>query len=241
MGHKHVTLTKLWDEYILENPDGYRLTRFRFHCKQNTKAKVRSSTVLKDLYNPGEKGYLDFTGDRLSYIDLETGETVRPQTFVASLPCTDYGYMKAHNRKRMQQHPSSRKEHFPAIEKPALKPLPTKIFEIKSYTTLKVAINGCIYLGLNKHYCSVPYGYIHKSVKVIYTRTLVRVFSGEECIATHTRDYAQGKYTLVRGHLASHSREYRERSKEYYINRASAVMAEFGEVVRYMFLTATTA
>lgn len=40
-------------------------------------------------------------------------------------------------------------------------------------------------------------------------------------------------------HLASHSKAYRERSKEYYIGRAASIMAEFAEVVRYMFLTAT--
>lgn len=350
MGHKHVTLKKLWEEYTLENPNGYQLTQFRYHYGQNTKAKERPSTILKDLYVPGEKGYLDFAGDTLEYIDRETGEIVRPQTFVASLPCTDYGYalavpsqksedfvyalmrflgaiggvpkilvpdnlkaavvksdpyepdinriledfanhygcvvlparprkpkdkstvenhvklvyqrvyaelrnmrfysleelntaiaekMKAHNRKRMQQHPYSREEHFLAIEKPALKPLPEQGFQIKSYTSLKVGINGCIYLGRDKHYYSVPYTYIHRQVKVIYTRTLVKVFSGQECIATHPRVYAEGKYTLVNEHLASHAKAYRERSKEHYINRASSIMAEFGEVVRYMFLTAT--
>ncbi len=350
MGHKHVTLIKLWEEYIWENPEGYQLTQFRYHYQQNTKAKNRPSTILKDLYNPGEKCYLDFAGDRLKYIDRETGEIIYPQTFVGSLPCTDYGFalavpsqrsedfiyaitrflleiggvpkilvpdnlkaaviksdpyepeinkvledmanhygcvilparprkpkdkctvenqvkliyqrvyaelrnetfysleelnaaiaekMKAHNRKRMQQHPYSREEHFLAIEKPALKPLPAKEFEIKSYTNLKVGLNSCIYLGRDKHHYSVPYQYIHQNVKVIYTRTLVRVFNKEECIATHARAYAQGKYTVVNEHLASHSRAYRERSKEHYINRASSIMVEFGEVVRYMFLTAT--
>jgi len=147
--------------------------------------------------------------------------------------------MQAHNRKRMQQHPYSREEHFLAIEKPALSPLPSTDFEIRNNTSLKVAVNGCIYLGRDKHYYSVPHSYIGQDVKVIYTRTLVKVYNQGECIATHTRDYKQGQYTLVREHLASHSLAYRDRSPDYYITRGKNALAELGEVISFMFTTAT--
>lgn len=90
---KHVTLKLLWEEYIRENPEGYSLTQFRYHYRQNAVAtKQPPSTVLRDTYVGGEKIYFDYEGDTLSYIDLETGEEVRVQTFVASLPASDYGY-----------------------------------------------------------------------------------------------------------------------------------------------------
>ncbi|GEM_PF-1263213 len=44
---KHVTLKLLWEEYIRENPEGYSLTQFRYHYRQNAVAtKQPPSTVL---------------------------------------------------------------------------------------------------------------------------------------------------------------------------------------------------
>ncbi|WP_454060739.1 IS21 family transposase [Elizabethkingia ursingii] len=145
--------------------------------------------------------------------------------------------MKAHNQKRMQQRPYSREEQYLALEKPALLPLPSKPFEIKSYSELKVGINGCIYLGRDKHYYSVPYQYTGSYVKIIYTRTLVKIFFKGECIATHKRDYKAGSYTLVKEHLASHSKAYRERSPSYYITKGKQALDELGEVIEKMFST----
>jgi transposase len=349
MGRKHVTLKRLWEEYLLDHPGGYGLSQFRFHYNQNSKAQS-PSTVLHDLYVGGEKIFIDFAGDTMEYIDLDTGEVIRVQMFVACLPATDYGYalgvpsqrsedfvyaiascfkslggapkiivpdnlksaviktdpyepninrvledlanhygcvviparpahpkdkslvenlvklvyrrvyaelrnekfyslgelnkavsekMQVHNRKRMQQHPYSREEQFLAIEKPELRPLPQADFEVRCYTTLKVGVNGCIYIGRDKHYYSVPYTHIGQDVKVIYTRTLVKVYHQGECISTHTRDCAPGKYTLVREHLASHAQAYRDRSPEYYILRGRKATAELGQIIEYMFVTAT--
>jgi transposase len=347
----HVTLIKLWEEYKSDYLNGYSLTQFRYHFKQHSKAQ-KTGTVLRDLYIGGEKLFVDYAGDTMHYIHIETGEIIKVQVFVACLPATDYGYalavpsqksedfiyaltrclkaiggvpkiivpdnlkaavtktdryepdinhimedmanhygcvviparsgkpkdkslcedqvklvyqrvyadlrneafysleelnraiavrMQAHNRKRMQQYPYSREEHFLAVEKPALSPLPATDFEIRSYGSLKVGVNGCIYPGHDKHYYSVPHPYTGRQVKVIYTRTLVKIYDNEEgtCIATHTRDYKQGHYTLVREHLASHAQAYRDRSPDYYIGRAGRAMTELGEVIRSMFTAAT--
>lgn len=147
--------------------------------------------------------------------------------------------VQAHNRKRMSNRPYSREEQFLAIEQPALSALPDKDFEIRNYASLKVGVNGCVYLGRDKHYYSVPYTYIGSQSKVVYTRTLVKIYCGGECVATHTRDYAPGKYTLVKEHLASNCQAYRERSPQYYIDRGKKATEELGEVIQYMFATAT--
>lgn len=349
MGRKHVTLKLLWEEYRQENPDGYSLSQFRFHYKQNELAKgMKPSTVLKDTFVGGEKIFVDFAGDTMEYIEIETGEIIKVQMFVACLPATDYGYaigvpsqrsedfvyaisscfnsiggvpkiivpdnlksaviktdpyepeinrimedlanhygcvvlparpvhpkdkslvedqvklvyqrvyaplrnerfysldelnravadkMKLHNQKRMQNYPYSREEHFLAVEKPCLRQLPSTNFEIRSYTELKVGINGCIFLGRDKHYYSVPHPYIGQQVKVSYTRTLLKVYCNGECIATHQRDYSLGRYTLVNEHLASNSKAYRDRSVDYYISRGKNAMQELGEIISYMFAT----
>ena len=90
---RNVTLKLLWEEYVEEHPDDHPTSRFRFHS-QNTEAKKESpSTVLADMRTGGEKLFLDFTGDTMGYIDLETGEMVQCQAFVATLPASDYGFL----------------------------------------------------------------------------------------------------------------------------------------------------
>jgi len=88
-GRKHVTLKLLWEEYKAENPDGYGLTQFRFHYRQNKLANgQRPSTVLKDTFVGGEKIFIDFAGDTMEYTDMETGEIITVQMFVACMPAT---------------------------------------------------------------------------------------------------------------------------------------------------------
>ncbi len=95
MKRKHVTLRLLWEEYRADHPDShYSLTQFRYHYNQNTEAKKESpSTILADMRTGGEKLFLDFAGDTMGYIDMETGEIVQCQAFVATLPASDYGFV----------------------------------------------------------------------------------------------------------------------------------------------------
>ncbi|MCF2709360.1 hypothetical protein [Bacteroides pyogenes] len=95
MKRKHVTLKLLWEEYRDEHPDDhYSLTQFRYHYNQHTEAKKKShSTILADMRTGGEKLFLDFAGDTMGYIDIETGEIVQCQAFVATLPASDYGFV----------------------------------------------------------------------------------------------------------------------------------------------------
>src|SRR3712207_8613062 len=54
---------------------------------------IKPSTVLKMLHQPARKMYIDFAGDRLSYVDMETGEVVPVETFAAVLPCSGYTFI----------------------------------------------------------------------------------------------------------------------------------------------------
>jgi transposase len=89
---KHVTRHLLWKEYLSEYPSGYQYTQFCYHLNQQLVAR-KPSAVLN--HEAGEKLYVDFAGDRLEYIDRETGEIIPVQVFVACLPCSDYSFVLA--------------------------------------------------------------------------------------------------------------------------------------------------
>lgn len=142
--------------------------------------------------------------------------------------------VKDHNQTRMQQKEYCREEKFLADEKHTLQPLPAEPFEIKYYREHKVAKNNHIYLGMDKHYYSVPFTYIGMRVKVIYTRSLVKIYHKANLIATHPRNHRKGGYTTRKEHLCSHHQYYKERSPTYYLQRGynhSETLYQYMEVL----------
>ena len=342
---KHVTRYLVWQEYKKKYPSGYGRSQFFFHLKQNLVAIKMPSTVLTDSYTPGEKLFVDFAGDTLSYVDVETGEIIKVQVFIGTLPFSDYAYaiclpsqkvedflygikkclefmggtpkilvtdnlksavvkadryeptlnraledmgnyynfvvipcqpysprqkalvedqvrlvyrrvyatlrhstfyslkalneavwekMLEHNQTRMQQRPYSREEHFNAAEKSTLGPLPEASYETKYYADLTVQLNGFIYLGRDKHYYSVPYTLIGKKARIIYTRSLVKVFVDNKLVATHPRITGFG-YTKIDAHLASNARAITSRSPEYYKKRAGMLSQPLETLISNLF------
>ena len=331
---KHMTMYLLWREYRMENPDGYGYTQFCYHVNQYTEAQ-KPSFVLSPDREGGQYLFVDFAGDTMSYVDLDTGEMVKCQVFVATLPASDYGFamavpsqkvddlrhiggvpkiivtdnlksavvkadryepevnrsledfaehfgcvtiparsgkpkdkalvenhvklvyrdvyaplrnrqffsldelnraiaeqMRLHNQRRMQRLPFTREERFISIDKPALKPLRAERFEIKYRCELLVGTNSFIYMGRGKNYYSVPFRFIGQKVKVIYTRTLVNIYSPQgERVATHPRSYKIGEYVRNDAHLPSYYNDYVQLSPDKYIWRASRISQLFADGV----------
>ena len=343
LSHRHVTRQLVWEDYKRMHPDGYEKSQFYYHLAQNLKARRPAASVLP--HEPGKELFVDFAGDTLCYVDMETGDLVKVQTFISTMACTDYTFalcvpsqktedflyalgkalefyggvprivvpdnLKAaviradkyepvlnkamddmgnhygfvtipcqpssptqkakvenqvqviyhriyarlinrqffsleelnaavseflahHNRTRMQQRPYTREEHFHAVEKPALRPLPDTPYQMKRYAEVTVQQNGHVYLSCDKHYYSVPYTLIGSKAKVIFTTTLVKVYTGGELVATHKRDRSFG-YTSKDEHLASNTLAFTKRSASYYKEKAGHVSAALLALFEGMF------
>ena len=343
----HVTRQILFDEYKVKHPNGYGKSQFYQHLKQNLVARKDVVAVLADTYKPGEKLMVDFAGDKLSYVDVETGEIIKVEVFVAVMPYSDYTYaicvpsqktedflyairmclehlggvppiltpdnlksavisndkheprlnkaledmgnyyhfvvlpcdplsptqkalvedavricysrihaklrnhtfyslldlnkavwelMGKHNQTRMQKRPYSREERFHSMERDKLKPLPTEPYEMRYYADLKVQPNCHVELRHNKttHFYSVPYIYVGKQARVVFTRTWVNIYVGHRQVASHIRAYQYG-FTSVKEHLASNCRAIMERSAAYYIEKAKWLSASCYEYVKLIF------
>lgn len=138
-----------------------------------------------------------------------------------------------HNQTRMQQKPWCREEKFLSEEKKLPAPLPEQKFELKHYKEVKVAQNNHIYLSENNHYYRVPYQPIGSKVKVIYTSSMVYIFSKGEQVAVHIRDYQQGGYSTDPDHLCS--QHYRERSPDYYLQKAKSRSSILHQLIFLIF------
>ena len=47
------------------------------------------------IHEAGEKLFVDFAGDTMEYIDIETGEVIKVQVFVGCLPYSGYSFCMA--------------------------------------------------------------------------------------------------------------------------------------------------
>jgi transposase len=83
----------------------------------------------------------------------------------------------------------SRQQFFDDYEKENLRPLPPNAFLLSRSIKATVQGNYHILLGVDKHYYSVPYMYVGKSVDVVYDRDNVEIFLGTRRIAFHKRSY----------------------------------------------------
>lgn len=162
---------------------------------------------------------------------------LREQTFfdLPSLNAAIAQKVAKHNQTRMQQHEYCREEKFLAQEKVQLRPLPQSEYEIKYYRDLKVAKNNHLYLSCDKHYYSVPYTFIGKQVRVIYTRTLVHIYAQHQRIALHQRERSVGRYTTQKEHLCSHHNHYQDRSPDYYQQKAQQLSPKLHQVFVQLF------
>ena len=89
---KGVTREALHREYLSSHPDGYGRTSFYILIQQYIAC---SRPIMHLEHKAGDKMFIDFAGDKLSIIDLDTGEIIPVEVFVAILPCSQLTYVEA--------------------------------------------------------------------------------------------------------------------------------------------------
>lgn len=110
MKKKGVTLQLLWEEYRSVHPEGYGRTQF---CELYHQHGRTLDPVMRFEHKAGEKLFVDFSGDRPSYIDRETGEVIEPELFVAVLGASSRVFAVAVAN---QQIPEWTRAHVAAFE-----------------------------------------------------------------------------------------------------------------------------
>jgi transposase len=90
---KHVTLSIVWEEYIADEPNGYRYSRF---CELYRGWEGRLSVTMRQSHAAGEKLFVDYAGDGVPVVvDRLTGELRNAHIFVAVLGASNFTYAQA--------------------------------------------------------------------------------------------------------------------------------------------------
>ena len=86
-----VTRKLLWEEYLSEQPEGYRYSQF---CEHLARFKEARDITLDLIHLPGERLEIDFAGKSLSYVNQSSGEIVNCPVLVCTLSYSAYCYVE---------------------------------------------------------------------------------------------------------------------------------------------------
>jgi transposase len=134
--------------------------------------------------------------------------------------------LEALNNRHFKGRNYSRKDLFIWHEKQGLNPLPSQPFVIKKQVRAKVQKNYHVILGEDMHQYSVPYMYVGKQVRIVYTTNWVEVYDQLNRIASHKRNRSRYGYSTDASHLAPNHRAVYESkgwNASYFIKQAEKI------------------
>ncbi len=150
---------------------------------------------------------------------------LRKQVFssLSELNAAIWAALEVHNNQLLRGRNYSRRLQFEEIERGALSPLPLLRYEFKKQSHATVMKNGHVNLSIDKHYYSVPYRFIGKKVKLLFSGTLVEIYYRYERIALHQRVKSPYNYSTDKEHLASTHRFLTEWTPDKFVEWASSI------------------
>lgn len=136
------------------------------------------------------------------------------------------------NRRPMSHLGKSRRELFESLDRPALKPLPERPYELAEWKRAKVGID--YHVEYQGHYYSVPYQLIHKDVDIRATAHVVEIFFRGQRTASHKRDETKGYHSTCPEHMPASHREFMEWNPERFIRWAEKSGSSTAEMVQQL-------
>ena len=123
------------------------------------------------------------------------------------------------NNRPFQKKEGSRSIVFHNIEKHCLNPLPKKPYELAEWRQAKVQNNS--HISVKKHYYSVPYDYIGKTVKLKISNNYLQVYyEGDEICVHRMVEDQLNKCSTITSHMPPMSNAHTEWNKDRYLNWA---------------------
>ena len=141
------------------------------------------------------------------------------------------------NNRPFQKLDICRSELFETIDKPALKPLAPRRYEIGFWK--KATVNIDYHIEVDRHYYSVPYQLAGKKVEVRLSAHTVEVLFKNKRVASHHRCRRKGGFTTVAVHMPDRHQKYLEWTPSRIIRWASDTGTNTKEMVSKILASRT--
>ena len=135
------------------------------------------------------------------------------------------------NLRPFQKLDGCRRSAFETIDRPAMRPLPPRRYELAEWRRATVNIDYCV--GYEHRIYSVPYALVGEHVEIRATASTVEILHGGARVASHVRSYgAKGVAVIADEHRPRAHREYGKWPPERVIAWAETFGGDVGELAR---------
>jgi len=190
-----------------------------------------ATTILPArAYKPRDKSLVE-GAVKILYTRIYT--SLRKQTFFSlkALNQAIWIELEKHNKSDFTGKAYSRQDLFDEIEADKLSLLPQNRYEIKRQSMATVMQNGHVLLSEDKHYYSVPYTYIRKKVKLLYSKKTVEIYFKYNRIAIYQRIKSPYNYTTTKEHLASTHQFITEWTPQRFIDWGASIDDDVKQII----------
>jgi transposase len=132
------------------------------------------------------------------------------------------------NQRPFKKKPGSRLSQFEALDKPALKALPSEPYRYRHIKKARVHLD--YHIEYNRHYYSVPYQLVKEEVMVHAGETSVAIFHQGKQVALHPRAHHQGGHTTDASHMAKAHQKQAQWTPQRFLSWATDI-GEYTEAV----------
>lgn len=173
-------------------------------------------------YRPKDKALVE-GAVKITYIRIFASMPEKVPASMEELNTQILALLDSHNNMAFKGRSYSRRQQFDEMEKTTLQPLPRNRYELRRSLHATTMKNGHVCLSVDKHYYSVPFNYISKKMRILYSKSLVEVFYKYELVASHARLRSAHNYTTDPVHMATQHKVLSEWNPDYFMGLARAV------------------
>lgn len=137
--------------------------------------------------------------------------------------------LERYNDRPLSHEDGTRRSRFLTLDRPALGPLPTQRYQYATWKKAKVHLD--YHIEVERHYYSVPYKLIGKTVDLRISSRTIEVYYRGKSVAAHARG-ATRKFVTDPAHRPDRHRAVIELSHERLLERAEAIGPATATVLR---------
>jgi transposase len=141
--------------------------------------------------------------------------------------------LQAYNERDFYELEGCRLSQYLEIDKPALKPLPSKAYHYAEWKKARAGID--YHITVEKHHYSVPYRFLKQDIDVRMTMTTIECFHKGVRIAIHQRLWKPG-HSTVHEHMPRAHQDYAEWTPERLCTWASSIGPNIALLVKELML-----
>ena len=136
------------------------------------------------------------------------------------------------NNRPYQRLPGSRRSVFEALDRPAMRALPSSPYVFAEWKEVTVAFD--YHVEIDGHYYSVPHALVGHSAWARFSAASVEVFFRSERVSSHVRSYQRGMHTTIGEHMPKSHRAHAEWSPQRLIHWGVSIGVNTGAVVEHL-------